>query len=39
MDGLNIIRLPIISGGKLVGIVSRCDILRSFIEAKFVAHR
>lgn len=35
----NIIRLPITDNGKLVGIVSRCDILTSLIEPEFVAYR
>ena len=38
MEELNIIRLPIVSNGKLVGIVARCDLLRSFIEPEFAAY-
>jgi len=39
MKEKNIIRLPITDNGKLVGIVSRCDILTSLIEPEFVAYR
>ena len=38
MREFNIIRLPIVRDGKLVGIVSRSDILRSLIEPEFVTH-
>ena len=38
MKEFNIIRLPIVKDGKLVGIVSRSDILRSLIEPEFVTH-
>jgi CBS domain-containing protein len=38
MKEKNIIRLPITDNGKLVGIVSRCDILKSLIEPEFVAY-
>lgn len=38
MEEFNIIRLPIVKEGKLVGIVARCDILRSLIGAEFAVH-
>ncbi len=34
----NIIRLPITEEGRLVGIVARCDILKTFIEPEFVTY-
>ena len=38
MEEFHIIRLPIVKDGKLVGIVSRSDILRSLIEPEFATH-
>jgi len=38
MTEKNIIRLPITKEGILVGVVSRCDILKSLIEPEFVAY-
>ncbi len=38
MEEFHIIRLPIVREGKLVGIVARCDILRSLIEPEFASH-
>lgn len=38
MEEFHIIRLPIVKDDKLVGIVSRSDILRSLIEPEFVTH-
>ncbi len=38
MEEFNIIRVPIVKDDKLVGIVSRSDILRSLIEPEFVTH-
>ena len=38
MEEFHIIRLPIVKDGKLVGVVSRSDILRSLIEPEFVTH-
>jgi len=35
MKEKNIIRLPITADSKLVGVVARCDILRSLIEPEF----
>ncbi|MCF6157898.1 MAG: CBS domain-containing protein [wastewater metagenome] len=32
----NIIRIPVIRNGNLVGIISRCDILSSIIQPEFV---
>ncbi|MFQ5863542.1 MAG: CBS domain-containing protein [Candidatus Brocadiales bacterium] len=34
----NIIRVPVTQDGKLTGVVSRCDILRSFLEPEFITH-
>lgn len=34
----NIIRVPVVREGKLVGVVARCDILRSFLEPGFVTY-
>ena len=36
LEEKNIIRVPVTSQGKLVGVVSRCDILRAMIEPTFV---
>ncbi|MBC2712001.1 MAG: CBS domain-containing protein [Desulfosarcina sp.] len=38
MKEKNVIRLPITSEGKLVGVVARCDILTSIIEPEFVTY-
>jgi len=38
MKEKNIIRLPITDKGKLVGVVARCDILKSLIEPEFVTY-
>jgi CBS domain-containing protein len=38
MTEKNIIRLPITAGGKLVGVVSRSDILKNLIEPELVAY-
>ena len=32
----NIIRVPVIRSGNLIGIISRCDILSSLIQPEFV---
>ena len=37
MKEKNIIRLPITADSKLVGVVARCDILRSLIEPEFTS--
>ena len=31
----HIIRIPVLSDGKLVGIVSRTDVLRAFVKEEF----
>ncbi len=36
MSEKGIIRIPITSEGRLVGVVARCDILRSVIDPEFV---
>ena len=38
MEECHFLRLPIVKEGKLVGVVSRSDILRSLIEPEFAAH-
>jgi CBS domain-containing protein len=32
----NIIRVPVVRNGTLVGVISRCDILSSIVEPEFV---
>jgi len=34
----NIIRLPVTDEGRLVGVIARCDILRTYIEPEFVTY-
>ena len=34
----NLLRVPVVKEGKLTGIVSRSDILRSLIEPEFVTY-
>ncbi len=34
----NVIRLPVIEKGKLVGVIARCDVLRLFLEPEFVTY-
>jgi len=34
----NLLRVPVVKEGKLAGIVSRSDILRSMIEPEFVTY-
>lgn len=38
MTDKNIIRLPITDKGQLVGVVARCDILKTLIEPEFVTY-
>ena len=38
MQARNLIRVPVVKGGKLVGIVSRSEILRALIEPEFVTY-
>ena len=38
MKEKDIIRLPVTREGRLVGIVARCDILRSLLEPEFVTY-
>ena len=32
----NIIRVPVVRNGTLVGVISRCDILSTIVEPEFV---
>jgi predicted transcriptional regulator len=34
----NVVRVPITQKGKLVGVVARCDVLRSLIEPEFATY-
>jgi CBS-domain-containing membrane protein len=34
----NIIRLPIMDKGEIVGVVARCDVLKALIEPEFVTY-
>jgi CBS domain-containing protein len=34
----NIVRVPVTEGGRLVGVIARCDILRAFIEPEFATY-
>lgn len=34
----NIIRVPILGDGKVVGVVARCDVLKALIEPEFVTY-
>ncbi len=38
MENFNIIRLPVVKDGRLVGVVSRGDILQSLLEPEFEAN-
>lgn len=38
MEDFHIMRLPIVKDDRLVGIVSRSDIMRSLIEPEFATH-
>ena len=38
MEEFHILRLPIVKDEKLVGVVSRSDILRGLIEPEFMTH-
>jgi CBS domain-containing protein len=36
LEEKNIIRVPVTDKGKLVGVISRSDVLRTIIEPKFL---
>jgi predicted transcriptional regulator len=38
MVNQNIIRIPIIDKGQIVGVVARCDVLKALIEPEFVTY-
>jgi CBS domain-containing protein len=38
MVNQNIIRIPIIDQGQIVGVVARCDVLKALIEPEFVTY-
>jgi CBS-domain-containing membrane protein len=38
MTDKQVIRLPITAKGKLVGVVARCDVLKTLIEPEFVTY-
>lgn len=38
MKEKNVIRIPITNGGKLVGVVARCDVLKGLLEPAFVTY-
>jgi CBS domain-containing protein len=38
MEEFHIIRLPVVKDEKLVGVVSRGDIIRNLIETEFMSH-
>jgi CBS domain-containing protein len=37
LDSKNIVRVPVLENGQLVGIISRPDVLRAAIEPKFMS--
>lgn len=38
MEDFHIIRLPVVKDGKLIGIVSRIDIIRNMVEPNFMSN-
>jgi CBS domain-containing protein len=38
MVNQNIVRIPVVDKGEIVGVVARCDVLKALIEPEFVTY-